>query len=95
MDFASILQGVMGVGVALAGGAVGNTAGKSSKVGGDKPWNKLLAPAGAMAVATVYHGFTGDSSTAQDIAVGGAVLGVTATGIHSVVKNIDQLIKLF
>ena len=95
MDFGTILQGLLGLGLALGGGAVGNTAGKSSKVGGDKPWNKLLAPAGAIAVATLYQGLTGDTSTAKDIAVGGATLGVTATGIHSVVKNIGQLIKLF
>lgn len=95
MDLGTILQGIAGLALALGGGAVGNAAGKSQRVGGDKPWNKILAPAGAMAVATIYHGVTGDISTAQDIAIGGATLGVTATGIHSVVKNIGQLFKLF
>ena len=92
MDFGSILTGLIGLGAALGGGAVGNRVGRDV---GTKPWQKILAPAGATAVATIFHGITGDTSTAQDIAVGGATLGIAATGVFSAVKNISQLFKLF
>lgn len=95
MDFGTILTGIVGLGAALGGGAAGNKAGKSKKIGGDKPWNKVLAPAGAIAVATIYQGVTGDDKTAQAIAQGGVTLGVTASGVFSVAKNIKELVKLF
>ena len=92
MDLMSVLTGVAGVGMALGGGAVGAKAGKTI---GTKPWQKLLGPAGATAVATIYQGVTGDSQTAVDIAVGGAKIGVIATGTFSAFKNIKELFKLF
>lgn len=94
MDAGTIFNGIVGLGLALGGGAAGAAVGRS-EITGDKPWQKLLGPAGAMAVATIYHGVTGDSETAVQIAVGGAKLGVIATGTFSAFKNIKELIKLF
>ena len=95
MDIATILNGVIGVGLALGGGAAGKKAGESEKVGGDTPWQKLLGPAGAIAVGTIYEGVTGDSETAVQIAVGGAQIGVIATGLFSSFKNIKELVNFF
>lgn len=83
-------MGIGGVAVALGGGEVGKKAGKAF---GTKPWHKLFAPAGAGALATIYHGVTGDSETAVDIAVGGAKIGIIATGTFSLFKNITELFK--
>lgn len=92
MDAGTIFNGVLGLGLALGGGAAGKIAG--TKIG-DKPWQKLLGPAGATAIGTIYHGVTGDSETAVQIAVGGAKIGILATGTFSAFKNIKELIKLF
>jgi hypothetical protein len=92
MDFNSILMGLGGIAVALGGGAAGKQAGVAI---GDKPWQKLLGPVGATALATVYQGVTGDHEGAKDLAINSVTLGVTATGVFSVLKNLKEFTKIF
>lgn len=87
MDLNLILSGIVGLAAAIGGGAVGNVAGQAW---GNKPWQKVLAPAGSIAVATIYKGVTGDDKTAAVIAAGGIKLGVLGSGVYSIVKNAGE-----
>jgi hypothetical protein len=94
MDFGTIAQGLVGLALALGGGAAGQAVGKLPNTG-VKALNKVLAPATAIAVGTLYQGITGDSAAAGDIVGGGIKLGVGASGVYTVLKNAKEFIKLF
>lgn len=92
IDFNMILTGIVGLATAIGGGAVGNVAGRAW---GDKPWQKVLAPAGSIALATIYKGVTGDDNTAATIAAGGVKLGIFGSGVFSIIKNGGEFLGLF
>lgn len=82
------------IAIALAGGAVGQAAGKSP-VTGDKPWNKVLAPAGAVLAAVLYKKFGGGELTDEQAASAGLMIGASAVGVYSASKNLVQMVKTF
>ena len=92
VDLGTVLAGIAGLAAALGGGTIGNAAGRAW---GDRPWQKILAPAGSVALATIYQGVTGDDKTATAIAIGGAKLGVLGSGVFSVVKNAGEFLGIF
>lgn len=84
---------LVGLVAALAGGAAGNAAGKSKKVGGDKKLNKLLGPAGAVLAAILFKQATGSDLSTEEIVSAGVLIGTTGVGVYSGVKNLYQGIK--
>ena len=84
---------LVGLAAALAGGAAGNAAGKSDKIGGDKKLNKILGPAGAIIAALLFKKVTGSDLPTEEIVSAGILIGTTGVGVYSGIKNIIQGIK--
>jgi len=74
---------------ALGTGAVGNVIGKSQAVGGDTPWNKVLAPIGAILAPVLAKKLLGADLTSEQV----IAIGVGATGLYSQGKNLYQFIS--
>ena len=83
---------LLSLGLGLAGGAAGNAVGKSP-VTGDKPWNKVLAPAAAILLPLLYKKFGGTGLSDQQVVEAGLTIGVTAVGLYSGGKNLVQFVK--
>ena len=83
------------LGIALAGGAAGNAIGKSDKVGGSTPWNKVLAPAAAILMPMLYKKFIGGGLSDDQVVEAGLAIGATAIGAYSAGKNLYQLVSGF
>ena len=81
-----------GIIAALLGGAGGNILGKSPLTGA-KRWNKLLAPAAALATGLLYTKITGTDLPADQVMVAGGAIGGQAIGVYSGVKNLIQFFK--
>ncbi len=84
--------GLLEIGVAILGGAIGNKAGKSS-ITGKKPLNKILAPLAAVAVGYGTTLLTGGEISPVEALEKGGVIGVSAVGVYSTAKNFWQLLK--
>jgi hypothetical protein len=76
------------VGIALAGGAAGNAVGKSP-ITGDQPWNKVLAPLGALLAPWIAKQVFGAELTSEQV----VAIGVSASGIYSQGKNLYQFVR--
>lgn len=76
------------LGTALAGGAVGNAAGKSP-VTGDQPWNKVLGPLGALLAPWIAKQVFGADLTSEEV----LAIGVSASGLYSQGKNLYQFVR--
>ena len=78
--------------LALAGGTAGNIAGKSDKVGGETPWNKVLAPAGAILLPIIVKKLGGADMTYEQAAESTLMISVAVSGAYSYGKNLVQLV---
>lgn len=79
--------------LALAGGAAGNVAGKSDKVGGSTPWNKILAPAGAILLPIIVKKAGGGDLSYEQAAEATLMISVAVSGAYSYGKNLYQLVS--
>ena len=84
---------LLNIGIPLVGGWLGKKAGKSKKVLGDKPAQKALGPLGAFAAAAVTAAITGEVDTSRAMVEASAQYGGAAIAIHSVGKNLYQLLR--
>ena len=85
----------LGIGIALVTGLLGNKAGKSEHVLGDKPVNKLLAPITAVVGGVLYTAVTGAELPIDQVTQQGAVVGGQAVLTYTLAKNGYQFIKSF
>ncbi len=79
--------------LALAGGTAGNIAGKSDKVGGETPWNKVLAPAGAILLPILVKKISNKDMSFEEAAAATMVISTSVSGIYSYGKNFLQLVS--
>ena len=54
---------------------------------GEKPWNKVLAPAGAVLAAILYKKFGGGELTDEQAASAGLMIGASAVGARRARKR--------
>lgn len=83
---------VTSLAIGLAGGAAGNALGKSPLTG-DKPWNKVLAPAAAILLPMAYKKFIGGGMSDEQVIEAGFAIGATAVGVYSGAKNLYQFVR--
>jgi len=83
---------LLGIALALIGGAIGNHTGKSPLTG-DRPWNKILAPALAIGTGLLYKTVTGADLDAAGTMQAGSMIGGQAVAVYTVAKNTIQLVK--
>jgi len=86
-----VLEAV-GTALAIAGGHVGNRVGKS-KLTGSKPWNKVLAPAAALATGIAFKKITGQHMDVETTMQAGSAIGGQAILYYTVAKNGLQFFK--
>jgi len=89
MDIATIAQ----LGVGLIAGAVGKKAGKSPRVGGDIPAQKVLAPLAAVVGSTAAAGAVSPGLPAEQLLLQGGQVGAYAIAAHIVIKSLIQLVR--
>ena len=85
---------LLNIGVALVAGAAAKKIGQSGRVGGTRPWHKVLAPAAALGVGIVASAVTGGDVPMMTVLQDGGTAGAAAIAAHSTVKNVAQLIRL-
>lgn len=83
---------VTSLAIGLAGGAAGNALGKSP-ITGEKPWNKVLAPAAAILLPMIYKKFVGGGMSDEQVIEAGFAIGTTAVGLYSGGKNLYQFVR--
>lgn len=76
----------------LAAGFIGKKAG-NSKVTGPQPWGKVLGPLAAAAGAIAITAILGVELDVQTIFRDGGETGATAIMLHTVLKNMWQLLQ--
>ena len=86
------MEELLGIGLALIGGALGQKVGKSPLTG-EKPWNKVLAPALAIGTGLLYKTVTGADLDAGQTMQAGTMIGGQAVAVYTVAKNTLQLVK--
>lgn len=86
---APAIVNLIGIGAALVGGWL--TKRVSKKKGSSK--HKALSPAVALLVPTLVQVLGGDSEGTEQVVAAGAGDGALAVAIHSIAKNVQQLVK--
>ena len=84
---------ILGIGVSLVGGWLGKRAGKSERVGGKRPAQKILAPIAAVASAAIVAAATGQAESAQVLLEAAGETGAKAVALYTVAKNAWQLLR--
>lgn len=83
----------IGVAVSLIAGAIGKRIGKSTKVGGHRPAQKVTAPAAAFVAAGALTAITGEHESARAVIEAAGGVGGAAIALHSVAKNVLQFVR--
>lgn len=78
--------------LAFAGGTAGNVIGRSDKVGGSTPWNKLLAPLGAILLPVIVKKVGGGDITYEQATEATLLISVAVSGVYSYGKGALELI---
>lgn len=87
------MSGIIEIGVALIGGWLGKRLGKSQRVGGRRPMHKVTAPTSAVVAAATLTAITGEAETGRALVEAAVEAGGAAVAVHSVAKNVWQLIR--
>jgi hypothetical protein len=84
---------LVSIAVGLAGGAAGKLAGDST-ITGNKEWDKILGPLGALVAVTAYKRYAGGESLSDEQAAqAGVLIASSAVGIYAAGKGVFKFVK--